>query len=90
MKEYLDLLLRELSRIFDAEISLFACVVISVPFILGLLGPTIELFEKGKPQKLTRKFLRRIFQLLMLFRERKLRPAKEYFAERLATIRTLF
>ncbi len=90
MKEYLDLLLREFSRIFDAEISLFALLMICTPFVLGLLGPIIDLFEQGKVQRLAREFLKRIFKLLMLFRRRKLRPAKEYFKERFATIRTLF
>ncbi len=90
MKEHLDLLLRELSRISDEKISPFALLIMSIPFLLGLLGPIIEMFEQGKPQKLTRVFIKRTSELLTFFRKRKLRPAKEYFRERLATIRTLF
>lgn len=89
MKEYLYVLADWVSNLFEDKSIFFTPCIIATPFILGLLGPVIELFERGVVQEKIKILFKKISQSFV-FRRRKLRPARNYFKESLATIRTLF
>ncbi len=89
MKEYLYVLADRISNLFDDERIFFTPCIIATPFIVGLLGPAIELFEQGIVQEKIKILFKKISRSFA-FRRRKLRPARNYFKESFATIRTLF